>query len=394
METVKLIILGTNEYNLLLAWILKRQEDGLLASDFVFFIGNQHITIQGRERVIAAGHAISSIESYLGLQDTLRKLQSAGGTCQLGTWAGVSVFNKENVGVVILTSQEKWDRLKSVCWHWFDIVRSGETLDYKKSLSDRGFLMYIAQAYPGMKPYLKGFHLSLVTWQGNQDSKGWKIKSIPVACEHEEVEVVYSMKEIKLQALYQGAQGTSADHKRLPSDTTMAVPRFIQDLAALLLLTNSDHPTVCRVRSNLVMTAYYSFGNASSGGFSLTVEYPDGLHGRFGLWGRDAENDSLNYRELHNLVKMVEEEAANGVTNNSTAESSFFKGGSKSFLLHELVLRLWKVDLDKGFLLHLVHIASTQMIAQGTDGLLHGIYLEGVMSGNRMLSYINFAKST
>jgi hypothetical protein len=42
------------------------------------------------------------------------------------------------------------------------------------------------------------------------------------------------------------------------------------------------------------------------------VECLDGLHRRFGLWGRDAEDKSSKYEELCNLVEMVEEEAANG----------------------------------------------------------------------------------
>jgi hypothetical protein len=99
------------------------------------------------------------------------------------------------------------------------------------------------------------------------------------------------------------------------------------------------------------MTACYNFADASSRDFGSTEEYPDGLHRRFGLWGRNAEDKSSNYRyrELCNLVEMQEEEAANGhlrdvklwiFNNNSTAESFFFKGGSNSFLLHDLILRL------------------------------------------------------
>ncbi len=84
-------------------------------------------------------------------------------------------------------------------------------------------------------------------------------------------------------------------------------------------------------------------------GFGATIERPEGLHGRFGLWGRDEEGQSLNYCELRNLVDTVEEEALAGYltdgelwifTDNSTAESCFFKGGLSSKLLHELVLRL------------------------------------------------------
>jgi len=55
---------------------------------------------------------------------------------------------------------------------------------------------------------------------------------------------------------------------------------------------------------------------------------------------------------------MVEKEAAHGelnnvelwlFTDNSTAESYFFKGSSTPPLLHELMLRLRKVEVDVGF---------------------------------------------
>ena len=101
------------------------------------------------------------------------------------------------------------------------------------------------------------------------------------------------------------------------------------------------------VRNNHTITAYYGFGDASSGGFGSTVECLDGLHGRFGIWGSDSEERSLNYRELCNLVETVEEEAQEGhlknselwiFTDNSKAENCFFKGGSASKTLHELIL--------------------------------------------------------
>ena len=143
-------------------------------------------------------------------------------------------------------------------------------------------------------------------------------------------------------------------------------------------------------------TAYYGFGGASSGGFGATVKRPGGLHGHYGLWGKDKENESLNYRELCNLVDTMEDEAKeeylrNGelwlFTDNSTAESCFHKGGSSSKLLHELVLRLRKLEMDAGFTLHVVHVACTRMIMQGTDGLSRGIMLEGVVKGEDMLSF-------
>ena len=42
----------------------------------------------------------------------------------------------------MLISQEKWDWLKAICKYWLEVLKRGETaLDYKKLLSDRGFLV-------------------------------------------------------------------------------------------------------------------------------------------------------------------------------------------------------------------------------------------------------------
>ncbi len=46
-----------------------------------------------------------------------------------------------------------------------------------------------------------------------------------------------------------------------------------------------------------------------------------------------------------------------------------------------------------GFTLHVVHVADTQMIAQGTDGLPKGILLEGVVRGEDMLSFVDLSQS-
>jgi len=94
----------------------------------------------------------------------------------------------------------------------------------------------------------------------------------------------------------------------------------------------------------------------------------------------------------------VEEEAAHGelnnvelwlFTDNSTAESCFFKSSSTPPLLHESILILRKVEVDVGFKQFMVHVAGTRMISQGTDGLSRGMLLEGVLTGKSMLGYID-----
>jgi len=165
-STILLNLPGTQGYRPALAWISKRRNDGSLASDFVCFVDDLRFTGQGYQQVREAGHAISSRQSYLGIQHALQKLRSPGGTRRPGAWAGVNVCVEEDRGVVVLSSQEKWDRMKTICEHWQVILEMGDTdLDFKRLRSDRGFMVYVTQAYPGMKPYLKGFHLSLETWR-------------------------------------------------------------------------------------------------------------------------------------------------------------------------------------------------------------------------------------
>ena len=184
------------------------------------------------------------------------------------------------------------------------------------------------------------------------------------------------------------------------SGITQAAPRFLLDLKAILQLAAGDTPRSRCVRSTNTLTAYYGFGDASSGGFGSTVARPDGLYGRFGLWGKDAEDQSSNYRELRNLVETVEEEAIARYltggelwlfTDNSTAKGCFFRGGSSLKLLHELVLQLRTTELEYDLTLHVVHVAGTRMIAQGTDGLSRGIFLEGVVRGEDMLSFVDLS---
>ncbi len=78
---------------------------------------------------------------------------------------------------------------------------------------------------------------------------------------------------------------------------------------------------------------------------------------------------------------------------NSTAKICFYKGGLTSNLLHKFVLRLRKAEIQQGFVLHVVHVAGTQMIAQGTDGLSRGSFLERVLAGKDMLSFVDLSLS-
>jgi hypothetical protein len=64
-DHVRLNLPGTSKYNPTEGWVSKRRKDGSLASDFVCFVNDQRVTGEGKEGVAAAGHAISTRESYL-----------------------------------------------------------------------------------------------------------------------------------------------------------------------------------------------------------------------------------------------------------------------------------------------------------------------------------------
>ena len=70
---------------------------------------------------------MSTREAWLGIQDALRKYRNRGGTKCPGAWAGASVCIKEDDGVVVLVSQEKWDRLKAICRYWLHSLVQGKT---------------------------------------------------------------------------------------------------------------------------------------------------------------------------------------------------------------------------------------------------------------------------
>lgn len=201
-----------------------------------------------------------------------------------------------------------------------------------------------------------------------------------------------------------------------PTDgVTPVAPRLQDDLKGLVWMTQSISPPLRVVRPSKVLHVFYGFGDASGEGKGSTLQGFHTVHSpgassgpsgdviyRVGVWSASAEAESSNYRELANLVHDFKSEAANGgltdtevflFTDNSTAESAFYKGSSSSKKLHALVIRLHKLSLDYSIILHLIHVAGTRMIAQGTDGCSRGVLMEGVMAGHSMLSFIDLDKS-
>ncbi len=147
------------------------------------------------------------------------------------------------------------------------------------------------------------------------------------------------------------------------------------------------------------MVVRYGFGDASGVGYGLSIYIEGrGILWETGLWEWSIkEESSSNYKKLRNIVDALQKYAQDGwlqfteiwmFTDNSVAESAYFRGTSKSRQLFELVLQLRKLEMAAECRIFLIHVAGTRMIAQGTDGLSRGDQNAGVMMGVDMLDYI------
>jgi hypothetical protein len=280
-------------------------------------------------------------------------------------------------GIGVTSGPEKWLKAKRLLQQLQMDLGTSHHLHRKTLEKTRGFLVHLQRTYPCITPFLKGIHLTIDSWRPGRDQEGWKIPP---------------------------AEWDLEDHPDwlLPDagapEYVTAVPRLEDDLSCLQHLFHPDRPPIRFLRTAKIVTVSYGFGDASGEGFGSTFCLPDGTTlFRHGTWGRDADSTSSNFRELHNLVDALEDGVHSGelldseillFTDNTTAEGCFSKGNSPSRLLFQLILRLRILEMAGRIKLHVIHVAGSRMIAQGTDGLSRGNYASGVMSGAFMLSFV------
>lgn len=66
----------------------------------------------------------------------------------------------------------------------------------------------------------------------------------------------------------------------------------------------------------------------------------------------------------------------------------FYKGAARLPYLHNLVEQLRILQLHHGLFIHMLWIARTRMIEQGTDALSRGDFKSGAMTGKYFLSFL------
>ena len=389
-DIVRMNLPGCLNYDPTKPWVSKiKSSTGKIAADVVQYVDDLRPTGESKVECTLATRAVSAGLGYLGIQDASRK--RVGPSQNSGAWTGAIVVANETDGVGVKVTMEKWNKTKLLLAEVKEEYLScdGSRMNHKRLQRSRGYLMYVTTTYPSMVPYMKGFHLTLDGWRPHRDDDGWKFTLAEIRRQIENLD-------------WDDVEEDSSEGK-LPPVEVKAANRLLDDVETLIEMTSGEMPPLRVVRSNVIAVAHYGFGDASGSGFGSSIEGPNGLKFRHGLWGSDGNGKSSNYRELCNLVETIEEGLIDGslvgcelfiFTDNTVAEAAFYKGNTASSrLLFSLIVRLRKIEMLGNIRLWVIHVSGKRMIAQGTDALSRGNLIEGVMSGESMINFVSLSKS-
>jgi hypothetical protein len=358
-----------------------RLSDGKIASDFIIYVDDVRTMGGSFQDCRAASRRAASLLNFLGIQDAPRKRRDPSLTP--GSWSG-SIVLSDGQSIDIIVAQERLDKAKQMLVWMNEAISSGPTIEHKTLERYRRYLFYLCRTYPAINPYLKGIHLTLDAWRPWRKDFGWRMTLA-------EMRVAMAEKEDDT------SDGRLFEGSTKATQLVKWVPRFPSDVDALLELFASDSPPRRQIRPTKTASAVYQFGDASGQGYGSSLMIGDAIFYRHGQWNESHSHESSNYRELANLIYAIEDaynkQLLNDVelfffTDNTTAESVFYKGTSTSERLFNLILRLRKIQMTGCMILHIIHVAGKRMIAQGTDGLSHGITCAGVMEGQDHQFYV------
>lgn len=370
-DHVKLNLPGSSSYDPMLPWVMRLTRDGSLAGMSLRYVDDLRTLGNSEEHCWQVGHRLTTFFTYLGLQIALRKLRPP--NQHPGPWAGTIAFSCP-MGVGVTCSTDKWDKAKHLLAVLRQNLDSNSALQRKPLEQMRGFFVHLMRTFPVITPYLKGLHLTLDGWRGNRDVELWKLPRH----EWDDSDATLPLEEAPA--------------------TVLPAPRLRDDLDCLEALFSGPQAPTRLVRATKRAVAIYGFVDASSSGFGSSFELPDGaILFRHGVWGRDADSVTSNFRELCNLVESLEDGVACGelqdaelfiFTDNTTAEGGYYRGNSDNRFLFHLILRLRLLEMQASLRLHIIHVAGTRMIHQGTDGLSRGVMTDGVFSADPMKLHI------
>jgi hypothetical protein len=307
--------------------------------------------------------------------------------------------------VYVTVTQDKWEKGKVLIqslWQHIEAVGlshegadvSSLLMDDKESEIARRFLIHLSMTFETLTRHLKGFHLMLAANLPRRNDDGWKLSDAEW--------MTYLLAKVDGQMTQEEADQCYAVTEPLKSSkppTSIHLTKHLRDdLFELREMFDLDKPPEFQVRRQSVHLLLYGLADASGGGLGSTVTVlGSGTRCHVGVWGKDDENESSNFKEFENVVLTIEGEARHGLfqgssmylfTDNSTIEGALFKGNTPSRKLFILIVRFRKVQMATDAEIIVSHISGTRMIAQGADGVSRGLLTEGVTSGLDMLSFV------
>mmetsp|Transcript_25774 Transcript_25774/g.61250 ORF Transcript_25774/g.61250 Transcript_25774/m.61250 type:complete len:573 (+) Transcript_25774:1839-3557(+) len=359
---------------------MKLRADGEVACEVYVYVDDGRLT--GHSKIICwrAAHRLCSVLNSLGIQDAARKRSEPSQTP--GPWAGSVVHTDGDVRVTV--SAEKWAKAKAHVSELIEMARSGR-MNLHRLRQIRGFLGYFVRTYRWGNPYLKGLHLTIDGWRPGCDPvTGWKrpakFRNVLVKDEESGDWIV----------------DERVDEPTVEPEFVAHAPRLVRDLDCLEVLLEGDVPAREFVRAT-TMHVGYLLGDASGQGFGSGLFDGQGVAYEAATWTSAAQANSSNWREACNLTDRVLRLARDGVlrggevlifTDNTTFESTFYKGYSVSEELSDLAFRLRRAEREAGCIIHVIHISGTRMKESGIDGLSRGDMFEGIMKGESPLRFI------
>jgi hypothetical protein len=171
-DHVGLNLPSTDDYTPTEPWVSKRRPDASLAPNFFLYVDDVRNHENTEEESWRVARRAASYCYYLGMQDAPRKCQPP--TQIPGAWAGSMVVISDK-GIGDLVDDKKWKKVKSQIAEVRHLLRTSKTLPRKRLREIQGFLLYAMWTYPYAYPFLKGLHLTIDRWQGNQDPEGWRM---------------------------------------------------------------------------------------------------------------------------------------------------------------------------------------------------------------------------
>jgi hypothetical protein len=355
---------GLASYDPTQPWVYRVTREGLKRNGGPTYVDDVRMIGTTLSACWAVAHKFATLLSYLGIQVASRKTRPP--SKRPGAWAGI-VATSGKEGIAVSVTMDKWLKAQLLLRDLTTELHTQSRLHHKTLERTRGFFNHLQRTYSSITPFLKGLHLTLDGWRPSRGPDLWP------ADESDD----------------EGDSPTTVPLAAPPEFVTPA-PRLADDLKVLSLMFAADRPTVRYVRASRIVVALYGFADASGSGFGSSIQLPNSrVQIRYGMWGRDVDDNSSNYRELRNLVDTVESSLSDLheselflFTDNSTAEAAYYRGNSSNKHLFELVVRLRLLDMTSNLRLHLLHIAGTRMIQQGTDAISRGSLPQALLSAS------------